>query len=91
MNHADRTPGAFMREQGVAARRLVVQLAWVYAAASDRASPQPGPVEGAIGARDAASGAKSATTVPWLLAAQVAGAVRHTVTMVIGWMARGRR
>jgi hypothetical protein len=90
MNHADRTPGAFMREQGVAARRLVVQLAWVYAAASDRASAQPGPVEGAIGARDA-SGAKSPTTVPWLLAARVAEAVRHTVITVVGWLARGRR
>lgn len=91
MNHADRPPGAFMREQGVAARRLVVQLAWVYAAASERSSPQPAQEEGVvIGARDD-SGAKSATTWPGVLVAQVAGTARQAVNGVVGWLARGRR
>jgi hypothetical protein len=89
-DQATRPSGAFIREQGVAARRLVVQFAWLYAAPSARSSPQPEQEEGPIHARDD-SCTRSATTWPRVLAAQVARSSRQTIAAIVSWLDRSRR
>jgi hypothetical protein len=81
--------GPFMREYGVAAARVLVQLAWVYAAA-ERSSHHPERKDRPI-LESADSGPTS--TQSWLQArlAQAIQPARHTIEAVLGWLAHHPR
>jgi hypothetical protein len=88
-SHDDRPIVPCIWRYGVAATRLEVRLAWMYAAASERCSHQRGRKDSVIREHGASRG--RSTTV-WLraLAAQIARSARPRIDGVVGWLARGR-